>query len=75
MLRTDLKPISVAAQLAARGVSVDFNGAASAVIPAISLRSTAAAGAWVAEGGVIPVVKGPSPRRGSTASSSQESSR
>jgi HK97 family phage major capsid protein len=58
MLQTDLAPISVAAALAVRGVSVDFDGAASAVIPAITLRGTAAAGAWVAEGGTIPVVKG-----------------
>jgi hypothetical protein len=58
ILQTDLAPISIAAALAVRGVRADFAGAQSAAVPTISLRDTTTAGAWVGEGGVIPLVKG-----------------
>lgn len=58
MLQTDLAPISVAAALAAQGLEFSFNGAQSILVPRITARSTAVAGAWVGENGVIPVKQG-----------------
>ena len=58
MLQTDLVPISVAAALAAQGQLLDFAGAQSILIPAVSSRGTAVGGSWVGENGVIPVKKG-----------------
>jgi hypothetical protein len=58
MLQTDLAPISIAAALAVRGVTLPFGGAPSVLIPSVSARGIAMAGAWVGEGAVIPVLKG-----------------
>jgi hypothetical protein len=58
MLEKDLAPISVAAALAVRGRRLNFLGAQSTVIPAVTTRGKATAGAWVGEGGVIPVKQG-----------------
>jgi len=58
MLQTDLAPISIAAALAVRGVSLPFNGAQEVTIPSVSARGVAMAGAWVGQSGAIPVVKG-----------------
>lgn len=58
MLEKDLAPISVAAQLITRGRRLSFAGAQSTVIPFVTQRSTALAGAWIGEGGVIPVKAG-----------------
>jgi len=58
MIEKDLAPISVAAALAVRGRRMAFAGAQSILIPSISTRGKAVAGAWVGEGGVIPVKQG-----------------
>jgi HK97 family phage major capsid protein len=58
MLEKDLAPISVAAALAVRGRRLNFLGAQSTIVPAMTTRGKATAGAWIGEGGVIPVKQG-----------------
>jgi HK97 family phage major capsid protein len=58
MLTGDLVPISVAAALSARGVRIDFDGAATVKVPSITNSGKALGGAWVGENGVIPVKQG-----------------
>jgi HK97 family phage major capsid protein len=55
----ELRPVSIFAQLAARSLSLNFGGANSITIPrrATGSGSTEMAGAFVGEGGVIPVKK------------------
>lgn len=57
---TDLQPISVYAALRARGRGLNFAGMGSLKIPRRGSKTGAnnMAGAWVGEGGVIPVKKG-----------------
>lgn len=50
-------PNSIWPKLAAAGTSLNFNGAQSVVIPGLNTGLTTG-GAWVGEGGVIPLVKG-----------------
>ena len=57
MLQEDLVPMSIWANLASQGTSLNFNGANSVVVPQMNVGITAD-GAWVGEGGAIPLVKG-----------------
>lgn len=57
MLQVDLLPLSAWAALAASGVTINFNGAQSVVVPQMDVGKTVG-GAWVGEGGAIPLVKG-----------------
>ena len=57
----DLQPISIYAALRARGTGMNFNGMGSLKIPsraASASPNNEMAGAWVGEGGVIPVKRG-----------------
>lgn len=57
MLEVDLLPYSAWAALSAQGITIGFNGAATVVIPQMDVGKTID-GAWVGEGGAIPLVKG-----------------
>jgi HK97 family phage major capsid protein len=57
LLQEDLVPMSIWANLASQGLSLSFNGANSVVVPQMNVGITAD-GAWVGEGGAIPLVKG-----------------
>jgi hypothetical protein len=57
MLDQTINPTAMWPRLAAQGISLNFNGAQSVVVPGLSV-GTATGGAWVGEGGVIPLVKG-----------------
>jgi hypothetical protein len=57
MFEQDLAALSLWARLASLGLSVPFSGAASVIVPQITV-ATAGAGAWVGERGAIPLVKG-----------------
>jgi len=54
---TDLQPLSVYAALRAQGIGLEFGGAHSVTIPSRAGHGTDMAGAFVGEGGVIPVKK------------------
>jgi HK97 family phage major capsid protein len=57
MLDTTQMPNSIWPVLSAAGTSMNFNGAHSILIPQMNVGTTAL-GAWVGEGGTIPVVQG-----------------
>lgn len=57
LLDETLNPLSIWPRLAALGASLDFAGAQSVLIPQLNVGKTAG-GAWVGEGGEIPLVKG-----------------
>jgi HK97 family phage major capsid protein len=57
MLDETMNPTSIWPKLAARGTSLDFAGAHSVLIPQLNAGMTTG-GAWVGEGGVIPLVHG-----------------
>lgn len=57
LLDATLNPNSIWPILSAAGSSLNFNGAHSIIIPQMNIGTTVN-GAWVGEGGVIPVVSG-----------------
>ncbi len=57
MLDQTLNPKAIWPRLAAQGMSLNFNGAQTVVVPGLNIGTTTG-GAWVGEGGVIPLVKG-----------------
>lgn len=57
LLNSGLVPKAIWPALSARGTSLNFNGSQSILVPMINV-GTAVGGAWVGEGGVIPLVKG-----------------
>jgi len=57
LLQTDLLPLSAWAQLAAKGVTLGFNGAQTVVVPQMDIGQKID-GAWVGEAGAIPVLQG-----------------
>jgi HK97 family phage major capsid protein len=57
LLDQTLMPNSIWPQLAAAGTSMNFGGAHSILIPQLNVGMTSG-GAWVGEGGVIPLVQG-----------------
>ena len=57
MLDETLNPTSIWPRLASQGMSLDFGGAHSVLIPQMNVGMTTG-GAWVGEGGVIPLVHG-----------------
>lgn len=58
MLDETLVPMSFWARLAQLGMSLNFNGAHSILIPQLNIGMGTGGSAWVGESGVIPVVKG-----------------
>ena len=57
MLQVELLPFSAWAALAAQGITIPFNGAASVAIPQMDIGKQIG-GAWVGEAGAIPLAKG-----------------
>lgn len=57
MLQTELVAMSAWAALAVQGITINFAGAQTVVIPQMDVGKTVD-GAWVGEGGAIPLVKG-----------------
>jgi HK97 family phage major capsid protein len=57
LLQVELLPISAWAALAAQGITIPFNGAATVAIPQMDIGKQVG-GAWVGEGGAIPLAKG-----------------
>jgi hypothetical protein len=57
MLQSELVPMSAWAALAAQGITIAFNGAATVAVPQMDIGKQVG-GAWVGEGGAIPLAKG-----------------
>jgi hypothetical protein len=57
MLQVELLPMSAWAALAAQGLTIPFNGSNSVAIPQMDIGKQIG-GAWVGEGGAIPLAKG-----------------
>jgi hypothetical protein len=57
LLQVELLPLSAWAALAAQGMTIPFNGSNSVAIPQMDIGKQIG-GAWVGEGGAIPLAKG-----------------